>query len=175
MNEFFFGRISPPLNASGFWGRALCHPLPRGSAITKCDRWIRDNQQNKATPPLTWAKVNQGRCLTNGICVSLVSPSAISLDNQLVVLATTAADAGRYHVEAVNELTGENATSPAVYLSVSGNTRLLISGCCSERFQRSIDKVFHSPATISWGEVWGNCWHSEGDLRMNFVFMHDVF
>uniref|UniRef100_A0A8C4ZXH8 Sidekick cell adhesion molecule 1 n=1 Tax=Gadus morhua TaxID=8049 RepID=A0A8C4ZXH8_GADMO len=60
-----------------------------------------------------------------------INPSdriAISLDNQLVVLATTAADAGRYHVEAVNELTGENATSPAVYLSVSGNTRLLISG-----------------------------------------------
>uniref|UniRef100_A0A8C4ZYE7 Sidekick cell adhesion molecule 1 n=1 Tax=Gadus morhua TaxID=8049 RepID=A0A8C4ZYE7_GADMO len=48
-----------------------------------------------------------------------INPSdriAISLDNQLVVLATTAADAGRYHVEAVNELTGENATSPAVYL-----------------------------------------------------------
>ncbi|KAK5865788.1 hypothetical protein PBY51_020030 [Eleginops maclovinus] len=45
--------------------------------------------------------------------------SAITLDNQLVVLATTAADAGRYHVEAVNEMTGENATSPAVYLSIS--------------------------------------------------------
>uniref|UniRef100_A0A1A7YF48 Sidekick cell adhesion molecule 1 n=1 Tax=Iconisemion striatum TaxID=60296 RepID=A0A1A7YF48_9TELE len=44
---------------------------------------------------------------------------AITLDNQLVVLATTAADAGRYHVEAVNEMTGENATSPAVYLSIS--------------------------------------------------------
>ncbi|KAM3622738.1 uncharacterized protein V6R79_002616 [Siganus canaliculatus] len=43
----------------------------------------------------------------------------ITLDNQLVVLATTAADAGRYHVEAVNEVTGETATSPAVYLSVS--------------------------------------------------------
>ncbi|KAI3352480.1 hypothetical protein L3Q82_005434 [Scortum barcoo] len=44
---------------------------------------------------------------------------AITLDNQLVVLATTAADAGRYHVEAVNEMTGENVTSPAVYLSIS--------------------------------------------------------
>uniref|UniRef100_A0A8C4GWL9 Protein sidekick-1 n=1 Tax=Dicentrarchus labrax TaxID=13489 RepID=A0A8C4GWL9_DICLA len=42
---------------------------------------------------------------------------AITLDNQLVVLATTAADAGRYHVEAVNEMTGENVTSPAVYLN----------------------------------------------------------
>uniref|UniRef100_A0A8D3EBJ0 Sidekick cell adhesion molecule 1a n=1 Tax=Scophthalmus maximus TaxID=52904 RepID=A0A8D3EBJ0_SCOMX len=45
---------------------------------------------------------------------------AITLDSQLVVLATTAADAGRYHVEAVNEVTGENATSAAVYLSISG-------------------------------------------------------
>ncbi|KAF0037115.1 hypothetical protein F2P81_009989, partial [Scophthalmus maximus] len=44
---------------------------------------------------------------------------AITLDSQLVVLATTAADAGRYHVEAVNEVTGENATSAAVYLSIS--------------------------------------------------------
>ncbi|XP_047434773.1 protein sidekick-1-like isoform X2 [Mugil cephalus] len=44
---------------------------------------------------------------------------AIALDNQLVVLATTATDAGRYYVEAVNEVTGENVTSPAVYLSIS--------------------------------------------------------
>eukprot|EP00064_Thunnus_orientalis_P015563 superscaffoldBa00002905_g15617 len=44
---------------------------------------------------------------------------AITLDNQLVVLATTAMDAGRYHVEAVNEMTGENVTSPAIYLSIS--------------------------------------------------------
>ncbi|CAL8330915.1 unnamed protein product [Lota lota] len=59
-----------------------------------------------------------------------INPSdriAISLDNQLVVLATTAADAGRYHVEAVNELTGENATSPAVYLSVSESDTELTS------------------------------------------------
>nr|XP_020469940.1 protein sidekick-1 isoform X2 [Monopterus albus] len=44
---------------------------------------------------------------------------AITLDNQLVVLATTAMDAGHYHAEAVNEMTGENMTSPAVYLSIS--------------------------------------------------------
>uniref|UniRef100_A0A7N8XS43 Sidekick cell adhesion molecule 1 n=1 Tax=Mastacembelus armatus TaxID=205130 RepID=A0A7N8XS43_9TELE len=43
----------------------------------------------------------------------------ITLDNQLVVLATAATDAGRYHAEAVNEMTGENVTSPAVYLSIS--------------------------------------------------------
>ncbi|XP_077460380.1 sidekick cell adhesion molecule 1b [Stigmatopora argus] len=43
----------------------------------------------------------------------------ITLDNQLVVLATTIMDAGRYHVEAVNEMTGDNVTSPAIYLSIS--------------------------------------------------------
>lgn len=53
---------------------------------------------------------------------------AITLDNQLVVLATVAADAGRYHVEAVNEVTGESATSAAIYLSVSGNNRSKPSG-----------------------------------------------
>uniref|UniRef100_A0A3Q2YGR5 Ig-like domain-containing protein n=1 Tax=Hippocampus comes TaxID=109280 RepID=A0A3Q2YGR5_HIPCM len=48
---------------------------------------------------------------------------AIALENQLVVLATTTADAGRYHVEAINEMTGDNVTSPAVYLSIS------VAGC----------------------------------------------
>lgn len=79
---------------------------------------------------------------------------AITLDNQLVVLATSAADAGRYHVEAVNEMTGENVTSPAVYLSISGKkpeirrknvffcSRSLInmarvSSVCSERHAES--------------------------------------
>lgn len=55
--------------------------------------------------------------------VSFVPYRAITLDNQLVVLATTAADAGRYHVEAINEMTGENVTSPAIYLSVSGKKK----------------------------------------------------
>ena len=45
---------------------------------------------------------------------------AITLDNQLVVLATTTSDAGRYHADAVNELTGESTTSPAIYVSISG-------------------------------------------------------
>ncbi|XP_028829120.1 protein sidekick-1 isoform X2 [Denticeps clupeoides] len=44
---------------------------------------------------------------------------AITMDNQLVVLATSAADAGRYSVQAVNERNGENKTSPSVYLSIS--------------------------------------------------------
>uniref|UniRef100_A0A672KG44 Protein sidekick-1-like n=1 Tax=Sinocyclocheilus grahami TaxID=75366 RepID=A0A672KG44_SINGR len=46
---------------------------------------------------------------------------AITLDNQLVVLGTAAADAGRYYVQAVNERNGENKTSPSIYLSIAGN------------------------------------------------------
>ncbi|KAM7394528.1 hypothetical protein PAMP_021325 [Pampus punctatissimus] len=52
-------------------------------------------------------------------CATVPALRAITLDNQLVVLATAAMDAGRYHVEAVNEMTGENVTSPAIYLSIS--------------------------------------------------------
>ncbi|XP_036967865.1 protein sidekick-1-like isoform X2 [Acanthopagrus latus] len=62
-------------------------------------------------PLVTWFKDGHKIIPNNRI--------AITLDNQLVVLATTAADAGRYHVEAVNEMTGENVTSPAIYLSIS--------------------------------------------------------
>ncbi|XP_040002524.1 protein sidekick-1-like [Xiphias gladius] len=62
-------------------------------------------------PLVTWFKDGHKIIPNNRI--------AITTDNQLVVLATTATDAGRYHVEAVNEMTGENVTSPAVYLSIS--------------------------------------------------------
>ncbi|XP_058645547.1 protein sidekick-1 isoform X2 [Onychostoma macrolepis] len=48
---------------------------------------------------------------------------AITLDNQLVVLGTAAADAGRYYVQAVNERNGENKTSPSIYLSIAINKR----------------------------------------------------
>lgn len=57
--------------------------------------------------------------LTCALCVSF-GCRAITLDNQLVVLGTAAADAGRYYVEAVNERNGENKTSPSIYLSVAG-------------------------------------------------------
>nr|XP_004568386.1 protein sidekick-1 isoform X1 [Maylandia zebra] len=62
-------------------------------------------------PLVTWYKDGHKIIPNNRI--------TITLDNQLVVLATAATDAGRYHVEAVNELTGETVTSPAVYLSIS--------------------------------------------------------
>ncbi|XP_028913332.1 protein sidekick-1 isoform X2 [Ornithorhynchus anatinus] len=44
---------------------------------------------------------------------------AITLENQLVILATTTSDAGGYYVQAVNEKNGENKTSPFIYLSVA--------------------------------------------------------
>ncbi|GAA6109146.1 protein sidekick-1 isoform X1 [Tachysurus ichikawai] len=45
------------------------------------------------------------------------------MENQLVVLSTAAADAGRYYVQAVNEKNGENKTSPSIYLNVTGKQR----------------------------------------------------
>ncbi|KAM8822022.1 protein sidekick-1-like [Synchiropus picturatus] len=63
-------------------------------------------------PLLTWFKDGQ-KILPN-------DRVATTLDNQLVVLATRPEDAGRYHANAVNPLTGENVTSAPVYLSVSG-------------------------------------------------------
>lgn len=70
------------------------------------------------------------KCVVVCVCVWLPSVPcrAITLDNQLVVLATVAADAGRYHAEAVNEVTGESVTSAAIYLSVSGKDRSRPSG-----------------------------------------------
>lgn len=70
-------------------------------------------------PLVTWYKDGNKIIPNNRI--------AITLDNQLVVLATAATDAGRYHVEAVNELTGENVMSPAVYLSVSDSESELVA------------------------------------------------
>ncbi|KAK5606411.1 hypothetical protein CRENBAI_021675 [Crenichthys baileyi] len=66
---------------------------------------------------------------------------AITLDNHLVVLATTAADAGPYHVEAVNEITGENVTSPTVYLSISEKKE--VAGMLPEQFGDLTDQ--HPP------------------------------
>ncbi|XP_006889806.1 PREDICTED: protein sidekick-1-like [Elephantulus edwardii] len=44
---------------------------------------------------------------------------AITLENQLVILAAGPDDAGAYYVQAVNERNGENKTSPFVHLSVA--------------------------------------------------------
>ncbi|XP_036422629.1 protein sidekick-1 isoform X2 [Colossoma macropomum] len=62
-------------------------------------------------PQVTWYR--------DGYKIIPSSRVAITLENQLVVLATAAADAGRYYVQAVNEKNGENKTSPSIYLNVA--------------------------------------------------------
>lgn len=66
--------------------------------------------------------------LTCFVCFSF-GFRAITLDNQLVVLGTVAADAGRYYVQAVNERNGENKTSPSIYLSIASKFLKLYSIC----------------------------------------------
>ncbi|XP_056317966.1 protein sidekick-1 [Danio aesculapii] len=66
-------------------------------------------------PQVTWFR--------DGVKIIPNHRVAITLDNQLVVLSTAAADAGRYYVQAVNERNGENKTSPSIYLSIAINKR----------------------------------------------------
>uniref|UniRef100_A0A8D1LD09 Sidekick cell adhesion molecule 1 n=1 Tax=Sus scrofa TaxID=9823 RepID=A0A8D1LD09_PIG len=68
--------------------------------ITSCPR-----------PQVTWFR--EGHKIIPG------SRIAITLENQLVILAATAGDAGAYYVQAVNERNGENKTSPPIHLSVA--------------------------------------------------------
>lgn len=63
-------------------------------------------------------------CTVNAILLvsarSLIFPNrAITLENQLVILATSVVDAGGYYVQAVNEKNGENKTSPLIHLSIA--------------------------------------------------------
>ncbi|XP_053750090.1 protein sidekick-1 isoform X3 [Panthera pardus] len=46
---------------------------------------------------------------------------AITLENQLVILAATSGDARVYYAQAVNERNGDSKTSPLVHLSVAGD------------------------------------------------------
>ncbi|XP_047663711.1 protein sidekick-1 isoform X3 [Tachysurus fulvidraco] len=62
-------------------------------------------------PQVTWFR--------DGYKIIPSSRVAITMENQLVVLSTAAADAGRYYVQAVNEKNGENKTSPSIYLNVT--------------------------------------------------------
>ncbi|XP_063127931.1 protein sidekick-1 isoform X2 [Rattus norvegicus] len=78
---------------------ALLNLLP----ITSCPR-----------PQVTWFR--------EGHKIIPSSRIAITLENQLVILATTASDAGAYYVQAVNERNGENKTSPFIHLSVARDT-----------------------------------------------------
>nr|XP_006112957.1 protein sidekick-1 isoform X1 [Pelodiscus sinensis]XP_006112958.1 protein sidekick-1 isoform X1 [Pelodiscus sinensis]XP_025034766.1 protein sidekick-1 isoform X1 [Pelodiscus sinensis]XP_025034772.1 protein sidekick-1 isoform X1 [Pelodiscus sinensis]XP_025034774.1 protein sidekick-1 isoform X1 [Pelodiscus sinensis]XP_025034776.1 protein sidekick-1 isoform X1 [Pelodiscus sinensis] len=62
-------------------------------------------------PQVTWFR--------DGHKIIPSSRIAITLENQLVILAAEATDAGGYYVQAVNEKNGENKTSPFLYLSVA--------------------------------------------------------
>ncbi|XP_061455411.1 protein sidekick-1 isoform X4 [Rhineura floridana] len=62
-------------------------------------------------PQVTWFR--------DGHKIIPSSRITITLENQLVILATSAEDAGCYYVQAVNEKNGENKTSPSVYLNVT--------------------------------------------------------
>nr|XP_027812023.1 protein sidekick-1 isoform X1 [Marmota flaviventris] len=68
--------------------------------ITSCPR-----------PQVTWFREGHKIIPSNRI--------AITLENQLVILATTASDSGAYYVQAVNERNGENKTSPFIHLSIA--------------------------------------------------------
>uniref|UniRef100_F6PJU3 Sidekick cell adhesion molecule 1 n=1 Tax=Equus caballus TaxID=9796 RepID=F6PJU3_HORSE len=75
---------------------AILNLLP----ITSCPR-----------PQVTWFREGHKIIPSNRI--------AITLENQLVILAAAASDSGPYYVQAVNERNGENKTSPLIYLSVA--------------------------------------------------------
>ncbi|XP_073742420.1 protein sidekick-1 isoform X2 [Callorhinus ursinus] len=68
--------------------------------ITSCPR-----------PQVTWFREGHKIIPSNRI--------AITLENQLVILAATAGDAGAYYAQAVNERNGENKTSPLIHLSIA--------------------------------------------------------
>ncbi|XP_045020252.1 protein sidekick-1 isoform X1 [Bubalus bubalis] len=78
-------------------GRAAVLSLP---PISSCPR-----------PQVTWFR--------DGHKIIPSSRIAITLENQLVILAAAASDAGTYYVQAVNERNGENKTSPPVHLSIA--------------------------------------------------------
>ncbi|XP_027730561.1 protein sidekick-1 isoform X1 [Vombatus ursinus] len=64
-------------------------------------------------PQVTWFR--------DGHKIIPSSRIAITLENQLVILATTPSDTGGYYVQAVNEKNGENKTSPFTYLSIESD------------------------------------------------------
>ncbi|XP_063270838.1 protein sidekick-1 isoform X2 [Prinia subflava] len=62
-------------------------------------------------PQVTWFR--------DGHKIIPSSRIAITLENQLVILGVSVADAGGYYAQAVNEKNGENKTSPFIHLSVA--------------------------------------------------------
>ncbi|XP_057170964.1 protein sidekick-1 isoform X2 [Ursus arctos] len=62
-------------------------------------------------PQVTWFREGHKIIPSNRI--------AITLENQLVILAATVGDAGAYYAQAVNERNGENKTSPLIHLNIA--------------------------------------------------------
>ncbi|XP_077172326.1 protein sidekick-1 isoform X2 [Paroedura picta] len=73
-------------------------------------------------PPISCSPRPQVTWFRDGHKIIPSSRIAITAENQLVILATTAADAGSYYVQAVNERNGENKTSPFIFLSVTSTS-----------------------------------------------------
>lgn len=83
--------------------------------LTSCQRVSRDSAKSEEL---------YNFCTADAILLvsarSFTFPNrAITLENQLVILATSVADAGGYYAQAVNEKNGENKTSPLIHLSVA--------------------------------------------------------
>ncbi|XP_045680287.1 protein sidekick-1 isoform X1 [Phyllostomus hastatus] len=72
-------------------------------------------------PPISSCPRPQVTWFRDGHKIIPSSRIAITLENQLVILAAEAGDAGTYYAQAVNERTGENRTSPPVLLSVTSD------------------------------------------------------
>lgn len=83
--------------------------------LTSCQRVSRDSAKSEEL---------YNFCTADAILLvsarSFTFPNrAITLENQLVILATSVADAGGYYAQAVNEKNGENKTSPLIHLSIA--------------------------------------------------------
>ncbi|XP_040085931.1 protein sidekick-1 [Oryx dammah] len=70
-------------------------------------------------PPISSCPRPQVTWFRDGHKIIPSSRIAITLENQLVILAAAASDAGAYYVQAVNERNGENKTSPPMLLSIA--------------------------------------------------------
>uniref|UniRef100_A0A8C2RZL3 Sidekick cell adhesion molecule 1 n=1 Tax=Capra hircus TaxID=9925 RepID=A0A8C2RZL3_CAPHI len=73
-------------------------------------------KRRKTLPPISSCPRPQVTWFRDGHKIIPSSRIAITLENQLVILAAAASDAGAYYVQAVNERNGENKTSPPISL-----------------------------------------------------------
>ncbi|PKU37227.1 protein sidekick-1- hypothetical protein [Limosa lapponica baueri] len=104
-----------------------------GSGVQCLDYMI--NWREKKTDTLFTNLLNAflpGGYHSSGFSMIFFLNRAITLENQLVILATSVTDAGGYYVQAVNEKNGENKTSPFIHLSVASFAFSLLSRVSSK-------------------------------------------